>query len=123
MELTTRAWPSLEPETWEVLDAATRWAGLGLIVLTALLCVLAYVGLKGDADLERRPVRLPRQRGRHAAGNRPPLQAGVRPPRERVEWLGGSDTLGWWIWDQPPPADRQWDGPAARPYVDQPYDQ
>jgi hypothetical protein len=47
------------------------------------------------------------QGARRYGGPRPESRP-LRPPsRERIQWLGGDETMGFWIWDGQPPDDQE----------------
>ena len=86
---------------------------LVVIVIGGTLVIL-WASIDPESELESRPLGTPppppRPRDDYVGARRygGPVsdQDHFRPPsRERIQWLGGDDTMGFWIWNGEPPDD------------------
>lgn len=75
-----------------------------LLVLAAMtgLLILCWMAIDRDVDLSTKPEPEP-----EPELQAPSSYAGAHawaevPPRSRVQWLGGDETTGFWIWAEDP---------------------
>lgn len=72
-----------------------------VVIVGGLVLVLLWSLIDHRAELESRPLTEQAQREREQDYLGVHAHPGM-PPRDRIAWLGGDDTTGFWIWKEPP---------------------